>query len=254
VSVQLAAIECRLALVRVRTQATRHTSRLALSDQYNSVSATNHYPNNTSRRISKMFSNLQIRPAKPHRRKPSMAARAGVTKQRRVSQINTNINDVPSMSFMEGLFGDEFPDAFASGGVKGNKSIQDLPAELLAIISQDLSKLDIKRLRLSSKHLATNVDLRIDRLYVSPNRTNLECLKKILDHPRHRLKIIEIVWDDAQLDEYADLESFRNALIIDENEKRTAIEEMLDLAIRDLETEWRTLNSSTTISSTNTAG
>src|SRR4051812_43119994 len=116
-----------------------------------------------------MFSNLQIRSAKPHRRKTSMAARAGVTK-RRVSHVTTSANDVPSLDFMEGLFGDEFPEAFGSRAMKSSKSILDLPAELLALVCEDLSRLDIKRLRLSNRHLGANVDLRIDRIYVSPNR------------------------------------------------------------------------------------
>ena len=184
-----------------------------------------------------MFSNLQIRTAKPHRRKSSMATRSGVAK-RRVSQTNGNVNDIPSMSFMEDLFGDEFPEAFAgssSNATKGNKSIKDLPVELLAIIAQDLSKLDLKRLRLASKHLASNVDLRIDRLYVSPNRTNLECLRKILEHPRHRFRVVEIVWDDAQLDGYPDFESFRHAIAQDEYDRRKEIEGMLAPAQGDIE-------------------
>jgi hypothetical protein len=173
-----------------------------------------------------MFSNLQIRPAKPHRRKTSLGTRAGVTK-RRISRVSARASDVPSMSFMEGLFGDEFPEAFGTGASKSNKSILDLPAELLAAVCEELSRLDIKRLRLASKYLATNVDLRIDRVYVSPNRANLDSLRKILEHPRYRFQIFELVWDDAQLDEYPDIDSFRAALLADEKVFQVEIERLL---------------------------
>jgi len=164
-----------------------------------------------------------------------MAAKAGVTK-RRVSHINTSVNDVPSMSFMEGLFGDEFPEAFAAAvgsAARGTKSILDLPAELLAIISEDLSKMDLRRLRLTSKHLAMNVDLRINRIFISPARANLECLRRILDHPRYRFQVQEIVWDDAQLNEYRDLESFRDAILIGEHNTKMEIERLLQDANQD---------------------
>jgi hypothetical protein len=176
--------------------------------------------------MPKMFSNLQIRPAKPHRRKISLTSRSGVSK-RRISRVSASASNVPSMSFMEGLFGDEFPEAFGSGATKSKKSILDLPAELLAVVCDELSRLDIKRLRLSNKYLATNVDLRIDRVYVSPNRSNLDSLRKILEHPRYRHQVFELVWDDAQLDEYLDLDSFRAALLVDENFFQIGIEQLL---------------------------
>ncbi|KAH8724896.1 hypothetical protein GQ44DRAFT_617171 [Phaeosphaeriaceae sp. PMI808] len=159
-----------------------------------------------------------------------MAARAGVAK-RRVSSVLASPKEIPSMSFLEELFGDEFPGAFTGDksrtAKKCNKNILDLPAELLAIICEDLSKLDIKRLRLASKYLAANVDLRIQRVYISPNRANLDCLQKILDHPRYRHQVLEIIWDEAQLEEFPDLDSFRNAIAIDEKNTRSDIEHML---------------------------
>jgi hypothetical protein len=173
-----------------------------------------------------MFSNLQIRPAKPQQRKTSMAARAGVSK-RRVSQVTTSVHDIPSMSFLEDLFGDEFPEAFSGGRMKSSKSILDLPAELLAVVCEHLSKLDIKRLRLANAYLAKHVDLRIDRVYISPNRANLDCLQKILHHPRYRFHILELVWDDAQLDEYPDFESFHTAVEVDDNNIKQDTERLL---------------------------
>lgn len=155
-----------------------------------------------------------------------MAARAGVSK-RRISHISTSANDVPSMSLMEDLFGEEFPEAFGSGGTKGSKNILDLPSELLAIICEDLSSIDIKRLRLASVYLAKHVDLRIDRVYISPNRANLQCLRNVLDHPRYKYHIAELIWDDTQLYEYADLESFKYAIDADDRVIKGNVERLL---------------------------
>ncbi|KAF2855822.1 hypothetical protein T440DRAFT_164165 [Plenodomus tracheiphilus IPT5] len=178
-----------------------------------------------------MFSNLQIRPARSHRRKPSLTTRAGVSK-RRVSTVSASTaSNVPSLSLMEDLFGDEFPEAFASSSVRGRanrKTLLDLPSELLSLICEDLSKLDIKRLRLANQHLANNVDLRIDRVYISPNRANLDCLQWVLQHPRHGNRVREIVWDDAQLDEYPNLESFRRSIDADDLQWTRTIEDRLE--------------------------
>lgn len=181
-----------------------------------------------------MFSNLQIRPAKPQRRRPSLTIRAGVAK-RRVSTVSAlSASMVPSLSFMEGLFGDEFPEAFGTGdgnAAKSRKCILDLPVELLEIMCAHISKLDIKRLRLACKHLASSVYLRIDRVYVSPNRANLDYLYSILAHPRYKYRVLEVVWDDARLQEYPTLDSFREAILLDERETKRAIESRLNEAI-----------------------
>lgn len=192
-----------------------------------------------------MFANLQIRPApaKTRRRKPSLSIRAGVTK-RRVSTVSAvSAGNVPSMSFMEGLFGDEFPEAFGSGA-QNKKTITDLPAELLEIVCEHVSKLDIKRLRLASKHLASSVYLRIDRIYVSPNRANLDYLHQIQAHPTYRGRVREIVWDDALLNEYSTLKEFRAAIVADERETTRAIESRLEQAMEiygDENPEYRSL-------------
>lgn len=158
-----------------------------------------------------MFTNLQIRPSKSPRRKPSLSTRAGVSK-RRVSRVTAA--DVPSLSFMESLFGDEFPEAFPTRDIRWvkKKTILDLPTELLSIISSYLGGLDVKRLRLASKHFASNVDLNLDRVFISPNRTNLECLHQILQHPKYKKRIQEIIWDDTPLIKYPDLDKFREAI------------------------------------------
>ncbi|CBX93984.1 hypothetical protein IAQ61_003858 [Plenodomus lingam] len=183
-----------------------------------------------------MFSNLQIRPARSHRRKPSLTHRAGVSK-RRVSTVSAaTVNNVPSLSLMKDLFGDEFPEAFATSsglGRASRKTILDLPAALLSLTCDHLSKLDIKRLRLTSQYLAKNVDLRIDRVYISPNRANLACLEWILKHPRHSNSVREIVWDDAQLEEYPTLESFRRAIDADDLQWTRKLEDRLEASTRD---------------------
>jgi hypothetical protein len=181
-----------------------------------------------------MFSNLQIRPAKPERRKPNLTIRAGVTK-RRVSYVSAlSASRVPSLSFMEGLFGDEFPEAFGTSdgpSAKSRKTILDLPAELLELVCAHISKLDIKRLRLASKQLASSIYLRIDRVYASPNRANIDYLYHILSHPRYKHRVREIVWDDACLEEYPTLSSFREAILFDERETTRLIESRLEEAI-----------------------
>lgn len=181
-----------------------------------------------------MFSNLQIRPAKPERRKPNLTIRAGISK-RRVSYVSAlSASRVPSLSFMEGLFGDEFPEAFGSGegtSAKSRKTILDLPAELLDLVCAHISKPDIKHLRLASKQLANSVYLRIDRVYVSPNRANIDYLYQILSHPRYKYRVHEIVWDDTRLEEYSTLSSFRDAILFDEREFTRSIESRLEEAI-----------------------
>jgi len=181
-----------------------------------------------------MFQNLQIRSAKSHRRKPSLTIRSGVTK-RRVSAVSAvTASNVPSISFMENLFGAEFPEAF--GGTDGRpakskKTIMDLPAELLEIVCEYMSKLDIKRLRLASKQLADSVYLRIDRVFISPNRANLDYLHTILAHPRYKGRVHEIVYDSTRLARYPTLGSFRRAIVNDERDIRRAISSRLDEAI-----------------------
>lgn len=139
------------------------------------------------------------------------------------------------MSFFQAMFGDDFPDAFANGdgrSCKSRKTFLDLPAEVLDIVCQTLSNTDIKRLRLTSRELSRTVQLRIDRVYVSPNRANLDCLNSILNHPQYRLRVNEIVWDDAQLDEYPTLQHFCQALDYDSETARVDLEDHLQLLIR----------------------
>ncbi|KAF9694341.1 hypothetical protein EKO04_007557 [Ascochyta lentis] len=180
-------------------------------------------PSNTIKASSSSKS-LQPPPPESPRRRPSLATRAGVVKRR--SSVATTFN-APSMSLLEAMFGDDFPDAFANGdgrSCKSRKTMLDLPAEILGAICQPLTKADIKRLRLTCRELAEKVELRIDRVYISPNRANLDNLNNILNHPRHCLQVQEIVWDDAQLIEYPTIQSFRAALTSDDREAEIILE------------------------------
>lgn len=128
------------------------------------------------------------------------------------------------------MFGDDFPDAFAhtdGRSCKSNKTLLDLPAEILAIVCQTLSGIEIKRLRLVSRDFAEHVELRIDRVFISPNRANLDCLNSILDHPRYRLRVREIVWDDSELFEFPKYHMFLNELDQDREDARVALEKHL---------------------------
>ena len=92
------------------------------------------------------------------------------------------------------------------------KTILDLPAEMIAIVCQSLSNRDIKQLRLANAELAERAELRIDRVYIAPNRADLDCLNHILDHPIYRLRVREIVWDVGQLIEFPQFDHFHEAL------------------------------------------
>lgn len=133
------------------------------------------------------------------------------------------------MSFFEAMFGDDFPDAFARDGrsCKSKRTLLDLPAEILEVICQSLSKLDLKRLRLTSRELAGMVELRIDRVYISPNRANLDCLNNILNHPSYCLQVQELVWDDARLEQLPTFDVFRERIGSDQAKARVALEDHL---------------------------
>jgi hypothetical protein len=154
----------------------------------------------------------QLQPPTSPRRRPSLATRRGVLKRRKSSVTSFN---APSLRFFEGMFGDEFPEVFSRSDHRGGKtcaSILSLPTEILQMTCACLSKSDLKRLRLASSELAARVELRIDRAFISPNRANLRCLDAILSHPRYRLHVEELIWDDAQLEAFPSLEDFSHAI------------------------------------------
>lgn len=165
-----------------------------------------------------------------------MAARAGVAKQqRRVSQVLlASASEAPTLSFMEELFGDDFPEAFTDDkgiAFKSRKTILDLPAELIAMIAEHMSKIDRKRTRLASKHMSMSIDPIFERVYISPNRANLLTLRNIMQHPRYSKQVEEIVWDEAQLDHYPTLETFEAAVRRDGNQAQGKLESLFEQVI-----------------------
>lgn len=144
--------------------------------------------------------------------------------KRRKSSV-TSFN-VPALSFFEDMFGDEFPEAFSNGNGGERKkwaTILDLPTELLQMACSYLPQRDIKRLRLSNAQLAAKVEPRFDHIFISPNRANLQVLLCILDHPRFRLCVEEIVWDNSLLEEFPTLESFGCAIQTQERMAKNGI-------------------------------
>lgn len=88
--------------------------------------------------------------------------------------------------------------------------LTDLPAELLKIISSLLGQKDRKILRQVCRRTKENVILELPRLFISPNRTNIDVFKSVVSSPEFRGKVEEIVWDDARLTKYEAGMEFRN--------------------------------------------
>jgi hypothetical protein len=76
-------------------------------------------------------------------------------------------------------------------------NIPILPSELWREISSHLPNRDIKSMRLASKRFP--VELRLQRVFLSPNPLNIKVLRGIADHEKLRLGVTEIIWDDARL-------------------------------------------------------
>lgn len=74
-----------------------------------------------------------------------------------------------------------------------------LPNEIFSAIFSLLSNRDIKNLRLSCKFLRGRANLRLSRVFISPNPRNIEVLYNIANHKTLRKNVTEIIWDDATL-------------------------------------------------------
>lgn len=77
--------------------------------------------------------------------------------------------------------------------------LTDIPIELLQAICNFLAQRDCKNLRLVCRRLKANVPLRIPRLFISPNRTNLDVFKSVIEHDKLMKGVQEIIWDDERL-------------------------------------------------------
>ncbi|PWI69387.1 hypothetical protein PCL_01034 [Purpureocillium lilacinum] len=91
----------------------------------------------------------------------------------------------------------EAPNA-GSMAIPSSASIEKLPAELLLLITNELSNRELKNLRLTSRFFST-VSLRIHRVFLSPNPRNVDVFLAIANHDAYRSKVVEIIYDDARL-------------------------------------------------------
>ncbi|KAK7991127.1 hypothetical protein PG990_015407 [Apiospora arundinis] len=76
-----------------------------------------------------------------------------------------------------------------------------LPTEILSAICRQLPNRDIKSLRLTCSLLKAIAPLRLDRVFLSANRRDLDVFQAIADSDVFRNQIMEIVWDDTILPE-----------------------------------------------------
>jgi hypothetical protein len=79
-----------------------------------------------------------------------------------------------------------------------------LPVELLHQVVSNLSNRDIKNLRQTCTFFHKITQLRLDRVFLSPNPRDIKIFTAIAEHDACRLRIQEIIYDDARFwDEYA---------------------------------------------------
>jgi hypothetical protein len=74
-----------------------------------------------------------------------------------------------------------------------------LPPELLEQILSGLPNSDIKSLRLTCTYFCRVAQLRLSRLFLSPNPRNVRVFRVVADHCEFSKKIVEIIYDDARL-------------------------------------------------------
>ncbi|RSL84615.1 hypothetical protein CDV31_016682 [Fusarium ambrosium] len=80
-----------------------------------------------------------------------------------------------------------------------NTCLIHLPPELLEQILSGLPNSDIKSLRLTCTRLHRFAQLRLSRIFLSPNPLNVSVFRAVADHEEFRKKIVEIIYDDARL-------------------------------------------------------
>ena len=80
----------------------------------------------------------------------------------------------------------------------------DLPVELLYSTFEYLTQRDIKSLRLVCRAIKAWARLKFDRVFISPNLTNISAFKGIVAHPDFNPQVREIVWDDARFERYVE--------------------------------------------------
>jgi hypothetical protein len=78
-----------------------------------------------------------------------------------------------------------------------------LNVDVLRIIFEYLPQKDLKSLRLVNKALKSYAKLAFPRLFLSPNRTNIEVFKDVVNHDAYKHHVQEIIWDDSHLEYYS---------------------------------------------------
>lgn len=77
--------------------------------------------------------------------------------------------------------------------------LTSLPVDVLCLICDCLTQGDLKKVRLINRALSRLVNLRFTRVFLSPNRTNLNAFYGIVASEKFCSQVREIVWDDARL-------------------------------------------------------
>lgn len=77
-----------------------------------------------------------------------------------------------------------------------------LPIDIISLIFHYITQKDIKNVRLTNRALHSLVRLSIPRVFLSPNKTNIDVFHSIIASENFRPLVREIVWDDARLEFY----------------------------------------------------
>lgn len=76
-----------------------------------------------------------------------------------------------------------------------------LPVDILCLVFDHLTQRDLNKSRLVNRALHKLVSLRITRVFLSPNRTNIDTFSDIASSA-FRTQVREIIRDDAKLEFY----------------------------------------------------
>lgn len=77
-----------------------------------------------------------------------------------------------------------------------------LPVDIWRLFFDYLTQRDLKKVRLVNRTLHNLVNLRITRVLLSPNRTNMDAFGGIAASEIFRTQVREIIWDGAKLEFY----------------------------------------------------
>ena len=81
-------------------------------------------------------------------------------------------------------------------------TLLELPVELLKAIFALLPNRHLKNVRLTCYRLYDNAVLRLDRVFISPCRKNIDVCRAIASHSSFRLQVTEIIWDYFRFERY----------------------------------------------------